>query len=267
MKDPITEATQPLLVERDDEGIVRLTLNRAPQRNSLSQALVDSLLAALRQLREDREARVIILTGAGDKAFCAGADLKERAQMGEAQVAAFVDTLREMAAMLAQLPQPTIAAINGAALGGGLELALACDLRVMAEGAFVGLPEVKLGIIPGAGGTQRLTRLIGPGRAKALIFTGRRVQAQEALALGLVEEVAPEGGLREATLSLATSMLSGAPIALAQAKRAMDQGLDVSLEAGLAIEREAYAVTIPTEDRREALAAFQEKRAPVFQGR
>jgi enoyl-CoA hydratase/carnithine racemase len=136
----------------------------------------------------------------------------------------------------------------------------------MVEGTFVSLPEVKLGIIPGAGGTQRLARLIGPGRAKSLIFTGRRVQAQEALALGLVESLAPVGELMQVSVALAATILEGAPIALAQAKRAIDQGLNETLEAGLAIERDAYAVTIPTEDRREALAAFQERRAPVFKG-
>ena len=211
--------------------------------------------------------RAVVLTGAGDKAFCAGADLKERAEMPQAEVAGFVDGLRAMMDELAGLPQPTVAALQGPALGGGCELALACDLRVMGAGATLSLPETHLGILPGAGGTQRLARLVGASRAKELIYTARRVGPAEALGWGLCNAVAGEEGAWERARALAETILGGAPIALAQAKRAVDEGLELPLEEGLAVERRCYAVTIPTEDRLEALAAFREKRKPRFQGR
>ncbi len=258
---------QDVLLEVDDQGLAILTLNRPERRNALGATLVDALRGHVAALARDPGVRVVILTGQGDAAFCAGADLKERAQMGPEEVERFVGGLRAMMDEVAALPRPTIAAINGAALGGGCELALACDMRVAAAGASLGLPETHLGIIPGAGGTQRLPRLIGVALAKELIFTGRRVQADEAQAMGLVNRVAGPEGLIEACRRLAAPMLGAAPIALAQAKRAIDGGEGLSLAAGLTLEGECYAVTIPTSDRVEALAAFQEKRRPVFKGR
>jgi enoyl-CoA hydratase/carnithine racemase len=256
---------EPLLEDRTDDGVVLLTLNRPERRNALGVALVTAIRAAVGRLSTDASARVIILTGAGDRAFCAGADLKERRTMDEASVASFVNDLRTMMDEVAALPQPTIAAIGGAALGGGAELALACDLRVMGETATIGLPETHLGIIPGAGGTQRLPRLIGIARAKEMIFTGRRVQAQEAAQIGLVNCtcVDPVACAR----AKATAILGAAPLALTAAKRAIDEGISLDLSAAMAVERRCHAVTIPTEDRVEALAAFREKRSPVFKGR
>jgi enoyl-CoA hydratase/carnithine racemase len=255
-----------VLLETRDSGLSILTINSPARRNALSRAVVDALRAHLRTL-SDKPGGVVVLTGAGPKAFCAGADLKERATMAPDEVETFVSSLRAMMDELSRLPQPTIAAIGGYALGGGCELALACDLRVMADGALIGLPETHLGIIPGAGGTQRLPRLIGPARAKELIFTGRRLSADEALDWGIVNRTAPADALMEAVEALAAPMLTAAPIAQAQAKRAIDGGLDGGLAEGLSIERACYAVTIPTEDRLEALAAFRDKRKPVFKGR
>lgn len=259
--------TQDLLVQRDEQGIVTLTLNRVSRHNALGCDLVRMLRETLASIREDRSARVVILTGAGERSFCAGADLKERAQMPPEEVGPFVSSLRTMMDEVASLPQPVIAGINGFALGGGCELALACDLRVMAEGATIGLPETHLGIIPGAGGTQRLPRLLGPALAKELIFTGRRIKPEEAERLGLVNRVAAAGSLMEVCRELAAPILTAAPIALEQAKIAVDRGLDRSLEEGLKLEQSCYDVTIPTEDRTEALVAFREKRKPVFKGR
>ncbi len=260
------EDAEVLLVERDDDGVVVVTLNRPARRNALGKALVARLRETVAALGSDPSARVIILAGAGDKAFCAGADLKERREMEPEEVTRFVGALRAMMDEVAALPQPTIAAMDGAALGGGAELALSCDLRVMGPAATFGLPETHLGIIPGAGGTQRLPRLIGCARAKELIFTGRRVTAPEAVQLGLANRAAA-GDAVEAARQLAAPILTAAPIALAQAKRAVDEGIELQIDAAMTVEKRCYDVTIPTEDRLEALAAFREKRPPVFKGR
>ena len=182
--------SQEVLIDRGDDGLVTLTLHRPARRNALGRDLVGALSDHLDALRRDPSARAIVVRGAGERAFCAGADLKERRTMAPAEVRRFVDKLRATMSALAAMPKPTIAAINGFALGGGCELALACDLRVMAQGATIGLPETHLGIIPGAGGTQRLARLIGPARAKELVFSGRRLGADEALSIGLINRSA-----------------------------------------------------------------------------
>jgi methylglutaconyl-CoA hydratase len=184
---------------------------------------------------------------------------------GEAE--AFVKRLRSTFAALEQLPIPTLAVLEDAALGGGLELALACDLRVAGEAAVAGLPETSLAIIPGAGGTQRLPRLVGRARAKDLIFTGRRVGAAEALAMNLVDRVAARGEALEVSLLLARQILANGPVALRAAKQAIDGGLGLDMERALALEEECYARVLPTEDRLEGLAAFREKRKPVYRGR
>lgn len=248
------------------DGIVVLTLNRPERRNALGRAVVDRMREAVAALAVNRNARVVILAGAGGKAFCAGADLKERVGMDVDAVGAFVSDLRAMMDEVAALPQPTIAAIDGAALGGGAELALCCDLRVMGPDAVFGLPETHLGIIPGAGGTQRLPRLLGVARAKELIFTGRRVGAREALGLGIINRVGGDSAV-ESAREMAAPILTAAPLALLQAKRAIDEGCSLPLDAALEVERRCYDATIPTEDRLEALAAFREKRPPVFKGR
>lgn len=248
-------------------AIATLTLNRPDRMNAFNMASLEALRGALDDLYVDRAIRAVIVTGAGDKAFCAGADLKERAGMSPDQVRRFLKHIREALTDLENLPKPVIAAVNGIALGGGTELALACDIRIASETATMGLTETTLAIIPGGGGTQRLPRLVGKGRAKELIFTGRRVDAAEALAIGLVEDVAPPADLIERAEALARRIVENTgPVAVTQAKFAINQGLEVDLATGLAIEAKAYEVTIPTWDRTEALAAFGEKRKPQFRG-
>ncbi len=248
------------------EGVEVWTVDGEARRNALSRAMVRELGENLSRVREDRAVRCVVLTGKGDKAFCAGADLKERASMSREEVHAFHDALRDALRGIEAAPQAFLAAMNGAALGGGLELALACDLRVAVEGAELGLPEVGLGIIPGAGGTVRLPRAIGVSRAKELILTGRRVGAAEALALGLVSRVAPAGRLLEVALELAGLVARNAPVSIRQAKRAVDGGLHLDLDAALAHENAMYQDCLATKDRVEALRAFAEKRRPIFTG-
>ncbi|MBI2895380.1 MAG: enoyl-CoA hydratase/isomerase family protein [Deltaproteobacteria bacterium] len=250
-----------------DRGSVRIvTLNRPERMNALSRALVAEIGAAAREAAATATTRALVLTGAG-KAFCAGADLKERTSMTEAEVKAFLGVYRDAFGAVDRCPKPVIAAIGGAAFGGGLELALACDLRVADPMATMGLVEVRVGIIPGAGGTQRLPRLIGPGRAKDLIVTGRRVDAKEALSLGLVNRVSEPGEVLDEAVAWGAEIAeSCAPVGVAQALAAIDGGLDLSLEEGLAHEQRCYEVTLPTADRLEGIAAFAAKRKPSFKG-
>ncbi|RAL22299.1 enoyl-CoA hydratase [Lujinxingia litoralis] len=252
--------------EQDDQGICTLTLDRPESMNALNGELVDALWETFYALRHDDSVRVVILSASG-RAFCAGADLAERRGMSEAQVRKRIDDYHQCFNAIAGLPKPTICAINGYAFGGGLELALACDLRLVDEATQIGLTELRLGIIPGAGGTQRLTRLVGAARAKELIFTAARLTGREALAFGLVNDALPAEGLMVRARELAEQMLLSAPIALKQAKLAIDTGAQVDLHSGLALESAAYAVTLPTEDRVEGLAAFKEKRKPNFKGK
>ncbi|HQR29376.1 MAG TPA: enoyl-CoA hydratase-related protein [Anaeromyxobacteraceae bacterium] len=258
-------STREWIVERR-EGIEIWTVDGEARRNALSRAMVAGLLENLDRVREDRALRCVVVTGKGDKAFCAGADLKERAGMSAEEVHAFHRSLRDAFRAIEAAPQAFVAAMNGAALGGGLELALACDMRVAVEGAEMGLPEVGLGIIPGAGGTVRLPRAIGVARAKELILTGRRVGASEALAMGLVSRVAPEGRLLEVALELAGLVARNAPVSIRQAKRAVDGGLHLDLDAALDHENRMYQDCLTTKDRVEALRAFAEKRRPIFTG-
>lgn len=257
---------EPLILVAKQDGVATLTLHRKEAANALSVQMLKELQAAIEELRWDTTIRCVIVTGAGEKAFCAGADLKERAGMNPQQVRQTVTLIRDTIHSLQALAKPVIAAVNGVAFGGGTELALACDIRIASSEARFALTETSLGIIPGAGGTQRLPRLIGPGRAKELIFSARRVDAEEALQIGLVEHVVAADDLMERALELAGRIAQNAPIALAQAKFAIDQGLETSLANGLAIEQNAYEVTIPTRDRQEGLLAFREKRAPRYIG-
>jgi enoyl-CoA hydratase/carnithine racemase len=247
-------------------AVERWTILGEARRNSLTMALLREGAGHLARAAADRSLRVVVITGQGERAFCAGADLKERARMADAEVAAFHGGLRGLLDGLAALPQPVVAALNGAALGGGLELALACDLRLAAAGVELGLPEVGLGIIPGAGGTQRLPRLVGAARAKELILTARRLGAAEAHAWGLVAAVVPPERLGAEALALAERLARNAPISLRQAKRAVDGGLHLPLAEGLDLENRLYQDCLPTRDRQEALRAFAEKRPPVFTG-
>ncbi|MFG0211725.1 enoyl-CoA hydratase-related protein [Brevibacillus porteri] len=255
-------------VRFEREGHIGLiTLNRPDELNALNYDTLERLGNLIEQVRLDaKEIRVVIVKAEG-RAFSAGADLKERRTLTEQQVRRNVRKIRDVFTALERLPQPTIAMINGFAFGGGFELALACDFRYAVADAKMGLTEVSLGIIPGAGGTQRLSRLIGPSKAKELILTARRIQAQEAYQIGFVNAVAKDTEeLRELAMGLANEILANAPLAVYQAKSAIDRGSSVDLQTGLDIETMCYEVIIPTTDRLEALEAFREKRKPVFKG-
>lgn len=258
---------EPLVLEDRSGQTSILTLNRPGVMNSFNFGLLRALRGKVEELQWDPEVRVIVITGAGEKAFSAGADLKERETLTEQQVRQFIYTLRNTFTFIEYMNKPVIAAVNGIALGGGTELALACDIRIASENATMGLTETRLAIIPGGGGTQRLPRLVGKGKAKELIFTGKRINATEALSIGLVNKVVAADKLIAECLEMAGMICDGGPIAIEQAKYAINHGLEVDMLSGLAIESNAYWVTIPTEDRTEALAAFREKRKPVFKGK
>ena len=255
-----------LLVE-EDAGIATLSLNRPQVFNSFNFELLHALRDRIESFRFRRDLRVIIITGSGEKAFCSGADLKERATLNPDQVREYIYTIRNLFTAIEELNKPVIAAVNGVALGGGTELALASDIRIASGNATMGLTETRLAIIPGAGGTQRLPRLIGKGKAKELIFTGRRVDAEEALNIGLVNSICEPQDLLAECHKMAEMICETGPVAIEQAKYAINYGLETDMHTGLAIESNAYWVCIPTEDRLEGLAAFKEKRKPVFKGR
>ncbi len=255
------------VVERTPEGVVWVTLDRPDARNALSRAVNVELARLARELGADRSVRAIVLTGSGTQAFCAGADLKERRGVAAADAGPFIDAISGAIDAWARIPHPTLCALNGSAYGGGLELALACDLRVIVEGAELGLTEVRLGIMPGAGGTQRLPRLIGVAAAKELIMLGRRISAARARELGLVLDVVPAEGLQAAVDGILAEVGGCAPRSLALAKAAIDRGVDVGIDEGLRIERQCYDVTLFSEDRDEGLRAFAEKRPPQYRGR
>lgn len=262
----MNQEQETVLLERQGHiGIV--TLNRPDELNALDYATLVRLGNIIEELQQEmKEIRVVIIRGAG-RAFSAGADLKERRTLTEQQVRRNVRKIREVFSALERLPQPTIAAINGYAFGGGFELALACDFRYAVQDAKMGLTEVSLGIIPGAGGTQRLPRLIGLAKAKELILTARKIRATEALSYGILNGVAEDQDhLEQLCMSLAEEILANAPLAVYQAKYAMDRGSSVDLQTGLDLEAKSYEVIIPTKDRIEALEAFREKRKPVFRG-
>jgi methylglutaconyl-CoA hydratase len=257
----------PIRIEQRG-GVAIWTIDRPDRMNAMSRAVLSALGSLARDAAKNASIRAIVVTGAGDRAFCAGADLKERQAMTDDDVRAQLDLYRSELGPIDQSPKPVIAAINGVAVGGGLELALLCDLRVAAAHAELGLPETSLGIIPGAGGTQRLPRIVGEARAKEMVLLARRLSAAEALAWGLVNRVTPLGrSVVDDAVEWIRPIAEGAPIAQAAALEAIDRGLDVNLETGLLLEKVQYERTIATEDRREALAAFAAKRPPRFQGR
>jgi enoyl-CoA hydratase/carnithine racemase len=256
-----------ILLKEEADGVVILTLNRPEVMNSLNFPLLLALKEQIESFRFKRDIRVVIVTGAGAKAFCAGADLKERATMSPDRVKEYIFTIRNLFTAIEQLNKAVIAAVNGVALGGGTELSLACDIRVASMNATMGLTETRLAIIPGAGGTQRLPRLVGRGKAKELIFTGQRIGAQEALQIGLVNQICEPQDLIAECRKMAHMICETGPVAIEQAKYAINYGLETDIHTGLAIESNAYWVTIPTEDRLEGLAAFKEKRKPVYKGK
>lgn len=249
------------------EHIAVISLNRPNAANAMSQQLLIELQQAVNDITNNETIFCTILTAEGDKAFCAGADLKERRGMNDHEVIQAVKQIGDTVLKVEQLPMPVIAALNGVAFGGGLELALGCDLRIAADHIQLGLTETSLAIIPGAGGTQRLPRLIGIGQAKKLIYTSKRLNATEAKEYGIVEEIVPKNELLQEAVDLANSIVKNGPIALQQAKIAINHGMEVDLATGLQIEHLSYKGTLHTEDRLEGLQAFKEKRRPVYRGK
>jgi len=269
-----SEVTQDLVVERlrkeDEKGIVVFGINRPKAMNALSKNLVANLSKAIEEVKFDKSVRVLIIRSHAKGAFCAGADLKERATMSPEEVGPFVAKGRAIIGAWETLPMPVIAAMDGVALGGGLEMALACDLRVASSDARLGLTETRLAIIPGGGGTQRLPRVIGPALAKELIYTARVVLGPEAAQLGIVNHCVQQNEKGDAayqrSLQLAKEIIPNGPVGVAMAKQAINKGIEVDINSGLAFEEACYAQVIPTKDRIEALKAFKEKRKPVFKG-
>ncbi|KAI6207276.1 putative 3-hydroxybutyryl-CoA dehydratase [Aphelenchoides fujianensis] len=260
-------SSSPLTLEKlsgKDQGIAVLRLHKPDTKNAISRLMLQNLRKSVEDVKFDQKTRVLILKSDVAGAFCTGADLKERKTMPLEEVPRFVDGIRRLTNELSALPMPVIAAIDGFALGGGLELALACDIRVASASSKLGLVETKIAIIPGAGGTQRLSRLVGPALAKELIFTAKVLGGAEAKAIGLVNHVAedPYAKARE----IAHDILKTGPISVRVAKIAIDQGSEVDLNSGLTIEQQCYAQVINTKDRLEGLKAFAEKRAPQFKG-
>jgi enoyl-CoA hydratase len=254
-----------ILLERDG-AVVLITVNRPEKRNALNAAVRREIVEALDELAGDDRTRVVVFTGSGEKAFVAGADISEFAERTQLEQRR-ATTGRSVFDEIAAFAKPTIAMINGFALGGGCELALACDLRIASDGARLGQPEVNLGIIPGGGGTQRLPRLVGMGQAMRLVLSGEIVDAREALRIGLVDLVFPAAELRGETMKMAAMMASKSPVALQMAKAAVRAAAEMPLGAGLAYETELFVTCFASEDKREGIAAFLEKRDPMFRGR
>lgn len=250
-----------------EDHIAVITLNRPDAANAMSKALLSELNETISTVNDNSSIYCTIITGSEKKAFCAGADLKERKGMPEDRVIEAVRYIGDTVTAVEEMHMPVIAALNGVAFGGGLELALACDLRLAAKHAKVGLTETSLAIIPGAGGTQRLTALIGIGQAKRLIYTAKSITAEEAFTIGLVEQVVETDNLLEEAIQVATSIANNGPIAIRQAKLAINKGMHSDIHTGLAIEHLCYRETIPTADRLEGLAAFKEKRKPEYKGK
>jgi methylglutaconyl-CoA hydratase len=244
-----------------------VTLNRPDARNALSRAVNLRLSEIAGELTADEAVRAVVITGSGDKAFCAGADLKERKGVPAAETQPFLSAIGGAINDWGAMRKPTICAMNGSAYGGGLELAMACDFRIAVEGSEVGLTEVRLGIMPGAGGTQRLPRLVGEARAKELILLGRRIPIARAFEIGLVNQVVPRAQLHGAVEAMLAELAGCAPLSVVQAKTAIERGYGVALDQALEIERECYEVTLFSADRDEGLAAFAAGRPPQYQGR
>lgn len=247
---------------RRDGNVAEIVLDRPEALNALSTAMARRLAGVCAEVSSDAAVRAVVLSAAGEKAFCVGADLKERNAMSDDEILAQRPVFRAAFGGVLNLPQPVIAAVHGYALGGGCEFALSTDLIVADETAVFGLPEVSVGLVPGGGGTQLALRRLGPGKAADLVFTGRRLGVDEALAFGLADRKVPAGTAREEALTLAAVIARNSPIAVRAAKRALRQGAGVSLDAGLDLEENAWRTAAFSADRREGIAAFNEKRKP-----
>ncbi|MFC5984421.1 enoyl-CoA hydratase/isomerase family protein [Knoellia sp. GCM10027209] len=261
---------RPLVrLERHGEGghVAELVLDRPEAMNAVSTDMARALAAATGELAEDETVRAVVVSSTHERAFCVGADLKERNSFTDDELRAQRPLARAAYRGVLDLPVPVVAAVDGFALGGGFEIALSCDLVVAGEGATVGLPEVSVGVIPGGGGTQLLTRRVGWSKAASMVFTARRLTAAEARDLGVVDEVVPSGSARERALELAGTIASHSPVGVRNAKKAMRLGFDTDLAAGLDIEDECWAATAFSGDRAEGVAAFAEKRRPMWPGR
>ncbi|KAJ0945551.1 putative methylglutaconyl-CoA hydratase [Helianthus annuus] len=250
-----------------DSGIVQINMERPEAKNALGKDMLRGLLNSFEAISTDPAANVLMICSSVSRVFCAGADLKERLTMNVSEVRATVNSLRSTFTFLEALQIPTIAVIEGAALGGGLEMALSCDLRICGEDAKLALPETGLAVIPGAGGTQRLPRLVGKSIAKELIFTGRKISARDALSIGLINYCTPAGEAYSKALEVARDINQKGPVAIRMAKRAINEGLEVNMASGLDVEEECYEQTLHTNDRLEGLAAFAEKRKPLYKGK
>jgi len=255
------------IIYEKSEGVATITLNRPEALNAFSKEVVDEVLQAVEDVRNDENVRVVVLTGAGEKAFSAGADIKAMKGMNALKARELSLMGEKLCLAFENLEKPVIAAINGYALGGGLETAMSCDIRIASENARVGQTEINIGLIPGWGGTQRLTRLVGVGKAKELVYTGKIVDAKTAEQLGIVNMVVPADKFREAVRQFALDLASKAPVALKVAKALINKGAEISLDAALALEREGFGVVASTEDLQEGVSAFTEKRKPTFKGK
>ncbi|HXZ26401.1 MAG TPA: enoyl-CoA hydratase-related protein [Terriglobales bacterium] len=257
---------QNLKFETKDQ-IAYVTINRPDKLNALNMATMEELRAAFTAIRDDAAVRVAIVTGAGEKAFIAGADISELAKNDPVQAKAYTHKGQSVLDLMENCGKPVIACINGYALGGGCEIAMACTLRLASDNAKLGQPEVKLGIIPGYGGTQRLPRLVGKGLAMQLVLSGEQITAQEAYRIGLVNEVVPQGELIARAEAIARKIIANAPLAVQYAMEAVNHGLDMTLAEGLYLEATLFGVCCATEDKREGTTAFLEKRPAQFKGK
>jgi len=255
------------IIYEKSEGIATITLNRQEALNAFSKEVVDEVLQALEDVESDENVRVVVLTGAGEKAFSAGADIKEMREFTALKARALSLMGEKLCCALENLEKPVIAAINGYALGGGLEVAMSCDLRIASERARMGQTEINIGLIPGWGGTQRLTRLVGRTKAKELVFTGKMIDAKTAEQLGIVNMIFPAEEFREKVRQFAKGLAAKAPVALKVAKALINKGADMSLDSAIALEREGFGVVGSTEDLQEGVSAFTEKRKPTFKGK
>lgn len=249
-----------------EEGIAVVTIDNPASLNALNTKTLTQLDRIFKDLQGNREVKGVVITGGGEKSFVAGADINEFQEINRDTAAAFMARGQRIFDQIEDFDRPVIAAINGFALGGGNELAMCCDIRIAAENALFGQPEVNLGIIPGYGGTQRLPRLIGPGKAKEIILADERISAQEALRIGLVERVVPKGQALEEAKKLMKKIIAKGPVAVKMVKKAINQGLKMSLKDGLNLEAECEAICFGTEDKNEGVKAFLEKRPPQFRG-